>query len=156
MQRYTRLYDTIQEYTTLYDTVQHYTTLYKTIQQYIRLYDTVYTTLCNTTTLQHYNTTQRYTSLYDTMQDYTALYFIHYRRLLYKTKQDYTTLHKTIRHYKTLYVLSMFSFVVGLIVIYPVPVMAESTERELYGHLRAITDCQKSEFLLYLIQAASL
>jgi hypothetical protein len=43
----------------------------------------------------------------------------------------------------------MFSFVVELIVIYPVPVMAESTERELYGDLRAITDWQKSEFLLY-------
>ena len=48
---------------------------------------------------------------------------LHYRRLLYKTiKQDYTTLYKTIRHYKTLYVISMFSFVVELIVRYPVPV----------------------------------
>ena len=67
---------------------------------------------------------QRYTRLYDTMQDYTTLYYTidDYYTRLYKTKQDYTTLYKTIRHYTTLYVISMFSFVVELIVIYPVPV----------------------------------
>jgi hypothetical protein len=92
-------------------TIRHHTTLYKTIQQYIRLYDTV----------------RHYTALYKTIWHYARLYntILHYRRLLYKTietKQHYTTLYKSIRHYTTLYVISMFSFVVELIVIYPVPV----------------------------------
>jgi hypothetical protein len=96
--------------TTLYKAIWHYTTLYKTIQQ---RYKASYTTL--------YDTIQRYTRLYDTMQDYTTLYYTVVCRR-YKTKHDYTTLYKTIRHYTTLYVISMFSFVVELIVIYPVPV----------------------------------
>ena len=45
------------------------------------------------------------------IQDYTRLD---------KTIQRYTRLYDTIQH--ALYVISMFSFVVELIVIYPVPV----------------------------------
>jgi hypothetical protein len=51
---------------------------------------------------------------------------LHYRRLLglYKAKQDYTTfnIQDYTTLYTTLYVISTFSFVVELIVIYPVPV----------------------------------
>ena len=100
---------------TLNDTMQHYTTVYKTIQHYN------YKAIWHHTT--PYNVIQDYMTLCKTIQHHTTLY----RRLLYKTietKQLYsdTTLYKTIRHYTTLYVISMFSFVVELIVIYPVPV----------------------------------
>ena len=43
----------------------------------------------------------------------------HYIRLN-DTKRHYATLYNSIQNYTTLYVISMFSFVVELIVIYPV------------------------------------
>ena len=118
---------------TLNDTMQHYTTVYKTIQHYnykaIWHHTTPYNVIQDYTTI--YKAIRHCTTLYNVIQDYMTLYarlyntILHYRRLLYKTietKQHYTTLYKTIRHYTTLYVISMFSFVVELIVIYPVPV----------------------------------
>jgi hypothetical protein len=114
------LNDTMQHYTTVYKTIRHHTTLYNVIQDYT----TIYKAIRHCTTLYNViNYTRLYMTLCKTIQHYTTLIDDYYTRLYnYKTKQDYTTLYKTIRHYTTLYVISMFSFVVELIVIYPVPV----------------------------------
>ena len=114
------LNDTMQHYTTVYKTfIRHHTTLYNVIQDYT----TIYKAIRHCTTLYNViNYTRLYMTLCKTIQHYTTLIDDYYTRLYnYKTKQDHTTLYKTIRHY-TIYVISMFSFVVELIVIYPVPV----------------------------------